>query len=186
MSPCPVIIKSRYPFQPPSVTFGTPIYHPNIDTGGRICLDILNLDPEGAWQPSLNISTVLTSIGLLLSEPNPDDGLMCEAGQQKLCGSRRKLSLGVSQSQEKSDNDTEEMDQCPSVELQNICVPSLGSVLPLSENTYKQGLHPSQESKLPVDNTKHGIKEAEAVWEQAASVCCASSLRKWLESTSSP
>lgn len=34
---------------------------------------------QGAWQPSLNISTVLTSIGLLLCEPNPDDGLMCEA-----------------------------------------------------------------------------------------------------------
>lgn len=34
---------------------------------------------QGAWQPSLNISTVLTSIGLLLSEPNPDDGLMPEA-----------------------------------------------------------------------------------------------------------
>lgn len=37
------------------------------------------LSKQGAWQPSLNISTVLTSIGLLLSEPNPDDGLMCEA-----------------------------------------------------------------------------------------------------------
>ncbi|XP_076942574.1 uncharacterized protein LOC143612485 [Bidens hawaiensis] len=75
-------IPERYPFQPPIVTFGTPIYHPNIDTGGRICLDILNLPPKGAWQPSLNISTVLTSIGLLLSEPNPDDGLMCEASKE--------------------------------------------------------------------------------------------------------
>ncbi|CAI9285930.1 unnamed protein product [Lactuca saligna] len=75
-------IPERYPFQPPSVTFATPIYHPNIDTGGRICLDILNLPPKGAWQPSLNISTVLTSIGLLLSEPNPDDGLMCEASKE--------------------------------------------------------------------------------------------------------
>ncbi|XP_057981286.1 probable ubiquitin-conjugating enzyme E2 37 [Malania oleifera] len=36
----------------------------------------------GAWQPSLNISTVLISIGLLLSEPNPDDGLMCEASRE--------------------------------------------------------------------------------------------------------
>ncbi|KAI3714611.1 hypothetical protein L6452_21569 [Arctium lappa] len=75
-------IPERYPFQPPIVTFSTPIYHPNIDTGGRICLDILNLPPKGAWQPSLNISTVLTSIGLLLSEPNPDDGLMCEASRE--------------------------------------------------------------------------------------------------------
>uniref|UniRef100_A0A6N2MNX7 E2 ubiquitin-conjugating enzyme n=1 Tax=Salix viminalis TaxID=40686 RepID=A0A6N2MNX7_SALVM len=75
-------IPDRYPFQPPSVTFATPIYHPNIDNGGRICLDILNLPPKGAWQPSLNISTVLTSIGLLLCEPNPDDGLMCEASRE--------------------------------------------------------------------------------------------------------
>nr|GLL20575.1 uncharacterized protein LOC109185300 [Ipomoea trifida] len=75
-------IPERYPFQPPVVTFVTPIYHPNIDNGGRICLDILNLPPKGAWQPSLNISTVLTSIGLLLSEPNPDDGLMHDASEE--------------------------------------------------------------------------------------------------------
>ncbi|XP_062090766.1 probable ubiquitin-conjugating enzyme E2 37 [Humulus lupulus] len=75
-------IPERYPFQPPAVTFATQIYHPNIDNGGRICLDILNLPPKGAWQPSLNISTVLTSIGLLLSEPNPDDGLMCEVSKE--------------------------------------------------------------------------------------------------------
>ncbi|KAL8129656.1 LOW QUALITY PROTEIN: hypothetical protein V2J09_018811 [Rumex salicifolius] len=75
-------IPERYPFQPPIVTFATPIYHPNIDNGGRICLDILNLPPKGAWQPSLNVSTVITSIGLLLSEPNPDDGLMCEASRE--------------------------------------------------------------------------------------------------------
>ncbi|KAG0538370.1 hypothetical protein BDA96_03G230200 [Sorghum bicolor] len=75
-------IPERYPFQPPNVTFVTPIYHPNIDNGGRICLDILNLPPKGAWQPSLNISTVLTSIGLLLSDPNPDDGLMAEISRE--------------------------------------------------------------------------------------------------------
>ncbi|CAH9102990.1 unnamed protein product [Cuscuta epithymum] len=75
-------VPERYPFHPPVVTFVTPIYHPNIDNGGRICLDILNLPPKGAWQPSLNISTVLTSIGLLLSEPNPDDGLMHDASKE--------------------------------------------------------------------------------------------------------
>ncbi|KAJ0248944.1 ubiquitin-conjugating enzyme E2 37 [Hirschfeldia incana] len=75
-------IPERYPFQPPIVSFATPIYHPNIDNSGRICLDILNLPPKGAWQPSLNISTVLTSIRLLLTEPNPDDGLMCEVSRE--------------------------------------------------------------------------------------------------------
>lgn len=49
-----------------------------------LCLYILlivvvNSIKQGAWQPSLNISTVLTSICLLLSEPNPDDGLMHDA-----------------------------------------------------------------------------------------------------------
>ncbi|KAJ4897692.1 putative ubiquitin-conjugating enzyme E2 37 [Raphanus sativus] len=75
-------IPERYPFQPPIVSFATPIYHPNIDNSGRICLDILNLPPKGAWQPSLNISTVLTSIRLLLTEPNPDDGLMCDVSRE--------------------------------------------------------------------------------------------------------
>ena len=44
----------------------------------QFCVWITNTDVQGAWQPSLNISTVLRSIGLLLTEPNPDDGLMAE------------------------------------------------------------------------------------------------------------
>uniref|UniRef100_A0A8C4QW57 Ubiquitin-conjugating enzyme E2T (putative) n=1 Tax=Eptatretus burgeri TaxID=7764 RepID=A0A8C4QW57_EPTBU len=68
----------RYPFEPPKLRFLTPIYHPNIDTAGRICLDILKMPPKGAWRPALNISTVLSSIQLLMAEPNPDDPLMTE------------------------------------------------------------------------------------------------------------
>ncbi|XP_072419302.1 ubiquitin-conjugating enzyme E2 T isoform X2 [Chiloscyllium punctatum] len=73
-----IIVPERYPFEPPKIRFLTPIYHPNIDTAGRICLDILKLPPKGAWKPSLNLSTVLTSIHLLMSEPNPDDPLMAD------------------------------------------------------------------------------------------------------------
>ena len=66
----------RYPFEPPLARFLTPVYHPNIDTAGRICLDVLKMPPKGAWKPSLNVSTVLASIQQLLGEPNPDDALM--------------------------------------------------------------------------------------------------------------
>ncbi|XP_006159202.1 ubiquitin-conjugating enzyme E2 T [Tupaia chinensis] len=77
-----VIVPERYPFEPPQIRFLTPIYHPNIDSAGRICLDILKLPPKGAWRPSLNIATVLTSIQLLMAEPNPDDPLMADISSE--------------------------------------------------------------------------------------------------------
>eukprot|EP00106_Octopus_bimaculoides_P015496 XP_014782938.1 PREDICTED: ubiquitin-conjugating enzyme E2 T-like [Octopus bimaculoides] len=67
-----------YPFEPPKVNFSTPIYHPNIDAAGRICLNVLKLPPNGGWKPCLNISTVLTSILVLMNDPNPDDPLMAD------------------------------------------------------------------------------------------------------------
>ncbi|KAH3885566.1 ubiquitin-conjugating enzyme E2 T-like [Dreissena polymorpha] len=75
-------IPDRYPFEPPKVRFVTPIYHPNIDTAGRICLDTLKMPPKGAWKPILNISTVLTSIQLLMAEPNPEDPLMTDISNE--------------------------------------------------------------------------------------------------------
>ena len=62
--------------------FLTKIYHPNIDTAGRICLDVLKSPPQGSWKPAQNIYTVLTSIQLLVSEPNPDDGLMADISHE--------------------------------------------------------------------------------------------------------
>jgi len=77
-----IVIPERYPFVPPSVNFETKVYHPNIDTAGRICLDLLKIPPKGIWKPNLNLGLVLKSIRLLLSEPNPDDPLMSEIASE--------------------------------------------------------------------------------------------------------
>ncbi|XP_070072305.1 ubiquitin-conjugating enzyme E2 N isoform X2 [Drosophila takahashii] len=61
----------------PMVRFLTKIYHPNIDSLGRICLDVL----KDKWSPALQIRTILLSIQALLSAPNPDDPLVNDVAE---------------------------------------------------------------------------------------------------------
>lgn len=67
----------NYPYIAPTVLFKTPIYHPNVDFSGRICLDIL----KDKWTPAYNIQTVLLSLQSLLGEPNNASPLNGEAAE---------------------------------------------------------------------------------------------------------
>jgi len=61
-----------YPHKAPSVECQTvPIYHPNINFEGAVCLNILR---EG-WKPTFGVTTVLFGLMHLFSAPNPYDPL---------------------------------------------------------------------------------------------------------------
>ncbi|KAJ5069638.1 ubiquitin-conjugating enzyme e2 t [Anaeramoeba ignava] len=80
-----IVIPENYPLQPPNIRFLTPIYHPNIDDQGRICLDTLKMagkNREGGWNCALSIGTLIQMVRLLLETPNPDDGLMLESSKE--------------------------------------------------------------------------------------------------------
>lgn len=63
----------EYPFKPPEIKFLTWIYHPNIDTQGKICLPIIS--PEN-WKPYTRIQQIISHLAEMLSDPDPNRGVL--------------------------------------------------------------------------------------------------------------
>lgn len=72
-----LVFPSNYPISAPTVKFETPIWHPNVDQSGNICLDIL----KDKWSATYTVSTLLLSIQGLLDTPNNDSPLNSQAAQ---------------------------------------------------------------------------------------------------------
>ena len=66
-----------YPETHAKIKFETSVYHPNVYTDGRICLDII----QEKWNPIYTTDQILMQIRSLLAEPNPESPANQEAAQ---------------------------------------------------------------------------------------------------------
>uniref|UniRef100_A0A8D1BVZ1 E2 ubiquitin-conjugating enzyme n=2 Tax=Sus scrofa TaxID=9823 RepID=A0A8D1BVZ1_PIG len=84
----------EYPFKPPTVTFTTRIYHPNVDSEGQVCLPIISNEN---WKPCTKTCqgaqssvaegrswavAVLEALNVLVNRPEPGQPLRVELADQ--------------------------------------------------------------------------------------------------------
>jgi len=70
-----------YNIHPPTVRCMTQIWHPNVDTEGHVCLNILR-DTE--WTAVMDIQSVIFGLLILFYEPNTSDPLNHDAAHEMI------------------------------------------------------------------------------------------------------
>ncbi|KAI8917193.1 ubiquitin-conjugating enzyme/RWD-like protein [Powellomyces hirtus] len=77
---------TSYPMQPPVIKFVGKVCHPNVHfKTGEICLDLL----KTAWSPAWTLQSACLAISALLTSPEPDSPLNCDAANLLRCGDIR-------------------------------------------------------------------------------------------------
>ncbi|XP_062502995.1 ubiquitin-conjugating enzyme E2-18 kDa-like [Corticium candelabrum] len=74
-----IAFPAEYPFKPPKITFKTPIYHPNVDEKGQVCLPIISAEN---WKPAVKTDQVMQSLVDLVDEPEPDHPLRADIAEE--------------------------------------------------------------------------------------------------------
>ena len=70
-------VPDSYPHEPPKVLCDQKVYHPNLDTQGNICLNVLRED----WSPVQTVTSVIFGLLFLFIDPNASDPLNSEAAK---------------------------------------------------------------------------------------------------------
>ena len=74
-------LPAEFPFKAPEIRFVTPIYHPNVDDKGKICVDIINASES--YKPTTPLSDIVKAVANLIDNPNIKHAL--NAGECSLC-----------------------------------------------------------------------------------------------------
>jgi len=128
-----------YPMSPPSVSFLSDFWHPNVYADGKVCISILHppgIDemsgelPEERWLPTQTVTTILLSIISLLSAPNTSSPANVDASVQwrndhagyreKIRGLVAKANLLVPSSIKIPHPDTDPLERQRQIEKMNI------------------------------------------------------------------
>jgi ubiquitin-conjugating enzyme E2 G1 len=108
-----LVFPKDFPNKPPTMTFQSEMWHPNIYKNGEVCISILH-DPgedphnshetaEERWRPILGVEQILMSVISMLSDPNDESPANLDAAIQwrnDRAGFKKKVRQCVRKSQE--------------------------------------------------------------------------------------
>lgn len=84
-------LKREYPYAGGfELVWKTPIFHPNIDGSGKVCIRLVNL-----WAAGQTVASIIDALMQLLENPNPESPLNYEAAQYYLENPKSKAAPGA-------------------------------------------------------------------------------------------
>ncbi|XP_001631930.2 ubiquitin-conjugating enzyme E2 G1 [Nematostella vectensis] len=86
-----MVFPKEYPQRPPTLTFISDIWHPNVHKNGEVCISILHEPGEDKygyekaderWRPIHTVETIMLSVISMLAEPNDESPANVDAAKE--------------------------------------------------------------------------------------------------------